>query len=136
MKTKHLCLLSLAVGGLALSGCVVGPDGQLEFPAVVIAPAPVVEAPPPPLVTVPADYVWDGEEYVGVVNGQYYYLGPGDVWIVCDSVRLERFHGWVRSNPDWRTHVVRNDRFHNVHREQQKVVPKKAAPPKKKNEQH
>jgi hypothetical protein len=43
-------------------------------PSVVVAP-PVIEEP----VMVPETYVWDGYENVGVVNGQYFYLGAGDV---------------------------------------------------------
>ncbi|HEY2084396.1 MAG TPA: hypothetical protein VGI88_16565, partial [Verrucomicrobiae bacterium] len=74
---------------------------------VVVAPAP----PPPEPVYVPDSYVWDGYEYVGVVGDQYFYLGPGNVWIVCEPFRLERFHGWERYHRDWHEHAIRNDRF-------------------------
>jgi len=93
-----------------VSGCVVEPDGRVGFQAgVVVAPPPVAVE----VDVVPDDYVWDGYEYVGIVGGQYYYLGPGNVWLVCDSIRLERFHGWEKGHPDWRTHAVRNDRYRN-----------------------
>ena len=103
-----------AVGIMIVSGCVVRPDGRVEFAPVVVAPAPVVVAPAPAVevtVGVPDDYVWDGYEYVGVVGDQYYYLGPGNVWLLCDPFRLDRFHGWERGHPDWRYHAIRNDRF-------------------------
>lgn len=98
--------LMAATAGLMLgSGCVVEPNGRVAYQATVVAPAPVVAA------EVPDDYVWDGNEYVGVVGDQYYYLGPGNVWLVCDPIRLQRFHGWERGHADWRAHAIRNDRF-------------------------
>jgi hypothetical protein len=120
MKVKYLrlCILPLAAAGLMLaSGCVVEP-GRVGF--AVVAPAPVVVAPvpppPPPAVVVapvyvPDYYVWDGFEYVGFVGETSFYLGPGNVWIVCDPVRVERFHGWERYHADWRVHAIRNDHF-------------------------
>jgi hypothetical protein len=117
MKTNYLpvCALSMVAGGLVLaSGCVVTPDGRVGFaPVVVAGPAPVVVAPEPEPVLIPDDYVWDGYEYVGLVGDQYYYLGPGNVWLACDPVRLDRFHIWIGGHPDWRGHFVRNDRFRN-----------------------
>jgi hypothetical protein len=113
MKAKRLrvCVLSIVAGGL-VSGCVVEPNGRVAFQPVVVAPAPVVVAPAPvEVVMVPDGYVWDGYEYVGLVGDQYFYLGPGDVWLVCDPFRLDRFHGWERGHPDWRAHAIRNDRF-------------------------
>jgi hypothetical protein len=78
--------------------------------AVEVAPPVAYVAPPEAVVTVgvPDSYVWDGVEYVGFVGGQYMYLGPGGGWLVCDSVRLGRFHGWEGSHPDWRRTAVRN----------------------------
>jgi hypothetical protein len=129
MKIKNMRLFALAiaaVGAGLLSGCVVAPNGQVVgvWPFVVVAPQPVVYAAPPPAVyaapppvvyagpvMVPDSYVWDGYEYVGFVGDQYYYLGPGNVWLFCDSVRLERFHGWEGGHPDWRNHATRNDRY-------------------------
>ncbi|HEX4263701.1 MAG TPA: hypothetical protein VH597_05125 [Verrucomicrobiae bacterium] len=104
--------LLVAVAGLMLaSGCIVEPRGRV----IVAAPGPVVVAPAPPPppepVYVPDDYVWDGYEYVGVVGDQCFYLGPGNVWLVCEPFRLERFHGWERYHRDWRVHAIRNDRF-------------------------
>jgi len=95
---------------------VVEPSGRLAFaPVIIAAPAPVYYAPPQPVVEapvmVPDSYVWDGYEYVGVVGGQYYYLGPGNFWLACEPFRLERFHGWEGGHPDWRGHAVRNDRY-------------------------
>jgi hypothetical protein len=74
-------------------------------------PAPVAYVGPEATVTVgvPDSYVWDGVEFVGVVGGQYMYLGPGGAWLVCDPIRLDRFHGWERGHPDWRRTAVRNE---------------------------
>jgi len=121
MKTKCLraMVLPLAAGGLVLAaGCVVEPNGRVAFqPLVVVAPAPVVYAAPPPVdegpAMIPDDYTWDGYEYVGLVGGQYYYLGPGHFWLACEPFRLERFHGWERGHGDWRNHAIRNDRYRN-----------------------
>jgi len=156
MKTKcvRVCLLSAAAGGLMLvSGCAVDQNGHLAFvpptfvvaPVVVapqpmyVAPALVVEAP----VMVPETYVWDGVENVGVVNGQYFYLGAGDVWLVADGDRLERFHGYERDHPDWRDHGIRNDRYRkdaHGHEQPRHDEKGKAAPAKKdekkKDDQH
>jgi len=115
-----------SIAALALvSGCVVEPSGRVVLRPLVVEPARrvvVVPAPPPPPapavvvvepapVMIPDDYVWDGYEYVGLVGDQYYYLGPGNVWLVCDPIRFERFHGWERLHPDWRVHAIRNDRY-------------------------
>lgn len=116
-----------------VAGCVVEPNGRVTLGLPVIAPAPVVYAPAPaPVVYAPAPapvmvapapevvvapamvpeaYVWDGYEYVGVVGNQYYYLGPGNVWLVAEPFRLERFHGWERGHADWRTHAIRNEQY-------------------------
>lgn len=80
----------------------------------VPAPPPVIVAPAPPVtleVGVPDYYVWDGVEFVGVVGTTYYYLAPGDVWIVCDPVRLARFRDWERFHPDWRAHATINVKY-------------------------
>jgi len=123
MRTKYLrkSVLPIAAGGIIIliSGCVIEPNGAVVIrpPVIVAAPAPVVVAPPPPTVIVetpvPDYYVWDGYEYVGVVGDEYYYLGPDNVWLVCEPFRLERFHGWERGHPDWRAHATHNDRFRN-----------------------
>jgi hypothetical protein len=144
MITKYLraCILSLAAGGL-LSGCVVEPNGQVAFqPFVVVAPQPVYVAPQPLVeepVMVPDSYAWDGYEYVGLVGDQYFYLGVGNVWLVADPFRLDRFHGWERGHPDWRDHAVRNDRFRtdrNGHVQPMHDERSKPAREKKKEDQH
>lgn len=88
-----------AVIAVLAAGCTV----SVRAPELVVAP-------PVPVVTVgvPDSYVWDGVEYVGFVGGQYMYLGPGGGWLVCDSYRLNRFHGWERGHPDWRRTATRN----------------------------
>jgi hypothetical protein len=120
MKSKFIrvFILSMVAGGF-VSGCVVDPYGRVAFrPLVVVAPAPVYAAPPTVVVTsamVPDSYAWDGYEYVGLVGDQYYYLGPGNVWLFCEPFRLERFHGWEGVHPDWRDHAVRNDSYRTDH---------------------
>src|SRR5580692_7972562 len=116
MKTKCLrtCMLLIAAAGLvSVSGCVVEPNGRVAFAPVVVEPAPLVVAEAPGPVMVPDSYVWDGYEYVGLVGDQYFYLGPGNVWLVCDSFRLDSFHGWERGHSDWRDHAIRNDHYRN-----------------------
>jgi hypothetical protein len=111
-----------------LSGAAVGLVSALALPCmagpgiIIVPPAPpaiVISAPPPPVpvvvapptvAVVPDDYYYDGTEYVGIVNGQYYYLGPGNAWVVMDPVRLHRFNVWIGAHPDWRTHYA----THNV----------------------
>jgi hypothetical protein len=132
MKTKYMRAggLLMAAGGLMLmSGCVVEPNGQVAFQPFVVAPAPVYVGPPPvyvgpppvyvapPVVDVqigvPDYYVWDGYENIGLIGGSYFYLGPGNVWLGAEPFRLDRFHGWEGSHPDWRNHAILNDRFRN-----------------------
>lgn len=96
MKNKIMRGLSGIAAAVLMSGCVV--EGPL---------------PPGPVVTVfPDYYVWDGYEYVGVIDGEYYYLGPGNVWVACDPVRVHRFDVWVHAHPDWRAHATRNEHYH------------------------
>jgi len=116
MKTNLLrkyALTGVAMGlGMALP-CIAGPAIIITPPApptVVISapmPPPVVVA-PAPVAVVPDDYYYDGTEYVGIVGGQYYYLGAGNSWVVMDSGRLHRFQGWQHDHADWRTHSVHN----------------------------
>src|ERR1700722_10773315 len=110
---RNKILFALGVSSLTLalglvSGCVVEPNGRVGVGVELQSPI-VVDT----TVGVPDDYVWDGYEYIGVVGDQYYYLGPGNVWLVADPVRLDRFHGWERVHGDWRAHAIRNDRFRN-----------------------
>jgi hypothetical protein len=96
-----------AVTAALATGCAV----EVRPPYVAVS-APVVDVSAPQVdvsVGVPEAYTWDGFEYVGFVGGQYMYLGPGGGWLVCDSVRLNRFHGWERGHPDWRRTAVRNE---------------------------
>ena len=86
------------------------PPAVVQQPMVV--PQPVVVAEP---VMVPESYVWDGYEFVGLVGNQYFYLGPGNIWLLSEPFRLERFHGWERDHRDWREHAIRNDRFRTDH---------------------
>ena len=101
MKMKNSRFVSLFVVTAAVAtGCTVS-----------FTPATVYVPPPPQAVVtvgVPDAYVWDGVEFVGVVGGEYMYLGPGGAWLVCEPYRLERFHGWERGHPDWHRTAVRN----------------------------
>jgi hypothetical protein len=113
MKTKRLMIAVLGISTLAVLPAMagVGIGVQINVPApVVTIPAPVV---PAPVVTVgvPDTYVWDGTEYVGVVGTDYFYLGPGDVWLPLDGPRIARFHDWERVHTDWRAHAIHNDRY-------------------------
>jgi hypothetical protein len=121
MKNIKITAFALGISSLTalalVSGCVVEPDGRVYVrPLVVAAPPPVVVEPAPEVtvdVGVPDDYAWDGYEYVGLVGGVYFYLGPGNVWLRCEPWRLDRFHGWERDHPDWHAHAIRNDRYRN-----------------------
>ena len=115
MKIMKLCALATAFAGLALtSGCVCYTEGNNPpfyrpfFAPVYVEPV----APPPPVVVynVPEYYVWDGFEYVGVCGGSYVYWQV-NTWVICDSVRVERFHRWeFDGHRDWREHAFRPDR--------------------------
>ncbi|HUB87292.1 MAG TPA: hypothetical protein VMB22_05325 [Verrucomicrobiae bacterium] len=106
-NTKIIAVVA-GIASLAALTLVAGPVVIIRAP---LPPPPVVISPPVVTIGVPDDYVWDGYEYVGVVGDQYYYLGPGNVWIVCNPVRLARFQDWVKIHPDWRTHATVNVRF-------------------------
>ncbi len=93
----------VAAAALISGGCEV----YVAPPAVVVAPAVEI---------VPATYVWDGVEYVGEYNGQFYYFGPGGAWIVCDSVVWGRFYAWEGVHPDWRLHVYHNEGAYRIDR--------------------
>jgi hypothetical protein len=74
----------------------------------ITAPAP---APSSTIAVVPDSYVWDGSEYVGIVAGQDYYLGPGDVWIPCSPAQVHRFQQYQASHPDWQSHMTTNEKY-------------------------
>lgn len=77
----------------------------------------VVVTPTPPAATVapvvPESYVWDGNEYVGVVGDNYYYLGPGNVWMTMDKQQMRRFEKWEHNHKDWRAHETHNVKYRN-----------------------
>jgi hypothetical protein len=112
MKTTKIIALLIGVSSIATLTLIAGPSVTVQIgappPVVVVAPAP------PPVVvvsTVPDTYVWDGVEFVGVIGGAYFYLGPGNVWLPFDSVRVARFHDWERDHADWRDHAIRNELY-------------------------
>lgn len=110
MKSMFKSVISLAAIALAVSLTNLCPAASV----IVTTPQVVVSPPAVTPVAVPDSYVWDGTEYVGVVGSQYYYLGPGNVWVVMDPSRLDRFHAYERAHPDWRTHATRNVRYRNM----------------------
>ncbi|HVV01697.1 MAG TPA: hypothetical protein VHH88_10075 [Verrucomicrobiae bacterium] len=133
MKRRFVRIAEVAAAAAAstvIAGCVVEPRGRVVVRPMRVEPAPVyvapqpayVPPPPPPApvvvepapVMVPDSYVWDGYEYVGLVGDQYYYLGPGNVWIVAEPFRLARFHSWERYHRDWRAHAIRNEHYRSA----------------------
>jgi len=110
LKMKISYVSSVAVAVL-VSGCVVGvrPYGY--------GPSVVVQAPEPmPVVSyAPGYYTWDGYEYVGMYGDQYVYWNAS-AWVVCDGVRIGRFHGWERYHPGWRGHATAYHRGRDPHR--------------------
>jgi hypothetical protein len=106
MKTRTKIAIIMGISSLATLKLMSGPAVGITVQ---------VPAPPPPSITVtvgiPDTYVWDGYEYVGVVGSQYYYLGSGNVWVVCDPGRVARFYDWERAHADWREHAIRNEHF-------------------------
>ena len=107
-KNAKIITLVTGITGLATLTLMSGPIVTVRVPAPVVTvqvPAPIITA------VVPDTYVWDGFEFVGVVGTQCFYLGAGDYWLPCDSVRLARFHEWARAHPDWHAHVIVNERY-------------------------
>lgn len=121
MKINYKHILSLVTAGVACGMTLPSAAG----PTVTITPPPpptvVITAPaPPPTVTVavvPDDYVYDGTEYVGIVDGQYYYLGPDNTWIVMDPVRMHRFQVYMGDHKDWRDHMTHNTKYRGQDRD-------------------
>jgi hypothetical protein len=115
MKTTNKIIIGMGIAGFAALPAMGGVGVRIQVGVPLPPPPAIVVQTPPPAVTVevgvPDYYVWDGYEYVGVVGGQYFYLGPGNVWIACDPVRLARFHGWERSHVNWRVHATANVRY-------------------------
>ena len=115
MKKNYRHMLSLITMGIACGLTLPSAAGPTVIITAPPPPTVVITAPAPPPVTpvvvVPDTYIYDGDEYVGVVGDQYYYWGPNSTWIVLDPVRLHRFQGYMHDHPDWHTHMVRNERF-------------------------
>ena len=117
MKTNaKIIALAMGISNLAALPLMSRPVGVGVQVQIVAPPPPVVTVQvPAPEVTVqigvPDFYVWDGCEYVGAVGDQFYYLGPGRVWIVCDPVRLARWHDWEAVHADWRIHATVNKHY-------------------------
>lgn len=121
MKINYKQLLWLTTAGVVWAMTLSSPAGPNIYitppaPPTVIITAP---APPPPAVVVvfPDYYIWDGDEYVGIVSDQYYYLGPDHVWIVMDPVRLHRFQIYVHDHPDWHGHMTHNVKYRSQDRD-------------------
>ncbi len=100
--------------GLTVSltvGCAVTPDGRIIYPVVQVYEQPISPPPPPPAiisvgVITPEAYVWNGYEYIGWYGDRYVYLSPTG-WLICDEVRLRRFHEWRSRNPRYREKATR-----------------------------
>jgi hypothetical protein len=129
MKTIQKIIIGMGITGLAVLPLTARPTISVNIgvpvPAVIVQPTP--PPPPPPVVVTPVypeSYVWDGYENVGVVGGQYYYLGPGNVWLALDADRQARFHDWERGHADWRDHAIHNDHYRQAPiREEQERSP-------------
>ena len=116
MNATKKIIIVVSMSSLAALPLMAGPAVTVQVPAPVVTVQ--VPAPAPPVVTVavPDAYVWDGVEFVGLIGDQYYYLGPGDVWLPFDAVRVARWHDWERDHADWRTHAIRNELYrHDAH---------------------
>jgi hypothetical protein len=115
MKTNMKYVLAIASMGFAFAlTCMAGPTVIVSPPTVVVSAPPPVAVSPAPVVACPDSYVWDGDEYVGVVGDQYYYLGPGNAWIIMDPTRLHHFQAWESGNPHWRDHMTHNTRYREM----------------------
>jgi hypothetical protein len=123
MNARKKIIIVMGISSLAALPLMAGPSVTIQV-GVPPPPAVVVQAPVPAVtvVAVPDTYVWDGTEYVGVVGTQYYYLGPGNVWLTLDAGRMARWHDWEKAHADWRTHAIRNELYrHDAH---EHVVPR------------
>jgi hypothetical protein len=107
--TKKIVIAMMGISSLATVTLSAGPVVVVQVPAPVVTVPVPAPAPAITVETVPDTYVWDGYEYVGIVGAQYYYLGPGNVWLVLDPARSVRFHDWERDHADWLAHAIHND---------------------------
>lgn len=115
MKTTNKIIIAIGIASLAAVPLMAGPPVTIRI-GTPLPPPPVIVVPaPPPAVMVnvgvPDNYVWDGYEFVGVVGDQYYYLGPGNVWLALDAPRLMRWHHWEKAHADWRAHATVNVKY-------------------------
>ena len=108
-RNAKMIAVITGLSSLAAATLIAGPTVIIRTP--LPPPPPVMVTPPVVTLGVPDNYVWDGSEYVGVVGDQYYYLSPGNTWVLCDPGRMARFHEWARIHPDWRAHATLNMRF-------------------------
>lgn len=74
--------------------------GALGSILAIVPPCTAVYTSTPTTSAGPASAVWDGSEYVGPMNGTYYYLGPNNIWVPMDQTRLQRFQEWQKNNPN------------------------------------
>ena len=108
--TKKIAIV-MGVTSMATWTLMSGPTVIVQVPVPVVTvqvPAPAVTV---TVVAVPDAYVWDGYEYVGVVGGVYFYLGPGNVWLRCEPSRVDRFHDWEKGHADWSKNAIRNEHY-------------------------
>lgn len=87
MKTKYVYISALVVLGSTLAIARYSSADAINA-APTTAPGP-------------SNAVWDGSDYVGQVNGQYYYLGPNNTWMPMDAAHQQRFEEWQQSYPNW-----------------------------------
>jgi hypothetical protein len=118
MKANFRSIIAMAALGIAFA---------LAQPwaasGAMVVPAPMMTT------RAPTSYVWDGRQNVGVVGSQYFYLGPGNVWIAMDPGRMNHFRGWERAHPNWRTWATPNVRYRTVRPGRPQPMPIRANPP-------
>lgn len=90
MKTKYIMALGALASSLAIVPLCTAVTQSTGLPQMYPQP----EAPAMPPVA-----VWDGTEYVGQVDGRYYYLGPNNTWLSMDKTRQQRFDEWQETHP-------------------------------------
>lgn len=78
MKTRYIAALGALASTLALVP-----------PCTADANSPQLQTNLPP-----TRVVWDGSEYAGQLNGQFYYYGPNNSWLPMDNTRQQRFNQW------------------------------------------
>ncbi|HEX3628621.1 MAG TPA: hypothetical protein VH280_24695 [Verrucomicrobiae bacterium] len=106
MKTRFRFIVGIATMGIA---CALAWSSQATV--IFHPPRTVVTQPPVIMAPVPDFYVWDGNQFVGVVGNQYVFLGPGNVWMPMDPTRMRHFNSWATSHPNWRRQATRNTRY-------------------------